>query len=76
MMVIPRQQEVTLIYERTNSDIIGLVLTLVGWGFVLIVLILNLIRTLSSHKRNKYLGYLKGKAGEDPDQIIETLRGR
>ena len=25
---------------------------------------------------DKYLGYLKGKVGEDPDQIIETLRGR
>lgn len=25
---------------------------------------------------DKYVGYLKAKAGEDPDQIIEALRGR
>jgi hypothetical protein len=55
MMVIPRQQEVTLIYERTGSDIIGMILTLVGWVAVLMVIILNLVRFFSSNRRSKAL---------------------
>ena len=55
MMVIPRQREVTLIYESTNSDIIGLILTIIGWIAVFAVLILNLVRVFSSNRRSKAL---------------------
>jgi len=55
MMVIPRQREVILTYEKTTSDIIGMILTTVGWVAVLVVLILNLIRTLSLYKQKKAL---------------------
>ena len=44
MMVIPTQQEVTLHYGSTPSNIVGQVLTAIGWVVVVTLLALPVVR--------------------------------
>lgn len=52
MMVIPRQQKVTLTYLPTTSDIAGDVITGIGWLIILAFLIINIYKSVTERKIN------------------------
>ncbi len=53
MMVIPTQEEVTIVYGKTPSNVLGIILTNIGIAILLGVLILNLIKYLKARKSKK-----------------------
>ncbi len=50
MMVIPTQEEVTIVYGKTLSNILGIALTNTGLAILLGVLVLNFIKCLKAKK--------------------------
>jgi len=50
MMVIPRQQKVTLTYVPTVSNIAGDIITGIGWLVILALLILNIYKSITGRK--------------------------
>ena len=53
MMVIPRQENVTLYYGSTKEDIISRILTQAAWLFLVILLIVDITKRIAAYKKRK-----------------------
>ncbi|MCL4384967.1 MAG: hypothetical protein M1475_00770 [Actinobacteria bacterium] len=53
MMVIPRQENVTLYYGSTKEDVISRTLTQAAWLFLVILLIVDITKRITAHKKRK-----------------------
>ena len=53
MMVIPRQENVTLYYGSTKEDIISRILTQAAWLFLVILLIVDITKGIAAYKKRK-----------------------
>jgi len=53
MMVIPRQENVTLYYGSTKGDIISRTLTQAAWLFLFILLIIDITKRITANRKKK-----------------------